>query len=143
MQDDAFCVIRSKHEPQNTKENTTVSEAAGNIALPAAPVRGNPRPTKFLSTQRQKKTYRVRYKLWCQISTFQDYPNLQNFLKEKEFHTTLYNLTIPSHTEYEPTVFLLPSLRKRQHELHGLGLAVQNAVPMITGETRRLSVHII
>jgi hypothetical protein len=77
-----------------------VSEAAGNTVLPAAPVRGNPRPTKFLFMPRQeKKTYRIRYKIWCQISIFQDYPNLQNFLKEKEFHLTLYNLTIPSHTE--------------------------------------------
>lgn len=54
VQDGAFSAIGSKCDPQNTKANTAVSEAAGNTALPASPVRGNPRPTKFLSTPKQK-----------------------------------------------------------------------------------------
>lgn len=33
--------------------------------------------------------------MWCQISTFQDYPNLQNFLKEKRVPCNLIQSNDP------------------------------------------------
>jgi hypothetical protein len=103
-------------EATGNQSKSHVAEAARSTALLSSPVPGNTRPTKSLSTPRQKNpahnnppslwrrlkrlnkdfnakcqpigftTYRITYQTSCQTCNFHDYLNLQNFLKQNEFH---------------------------------------------------------
>jgi hypothetical protein len=83
-------------------------------------------------------TYRIKAGIACQTSTYQDYLNLQSFLKENK---APFNLI--KHNGPKPFTVLikgiLPSspLKAIQDELPALGLAIQNIIAKTTWRDRK------
>jgi hypothetical protein len=57
-------------------------------------------------------TYRIKAGIACQTSTYQDYLNLQSFLKKMKFRLMPLNKTIPNLTGWLSKASLLPPLEK-------------------------------
>jgi hypothetical protein len=90
-------------------------------------------------------TYRIKAGIACQTSTYQDYLNLQSFLKENKvpFNLIKHNDSKP----YRVVIKGIPPTtppKAIQDELLALGLAVQNVIPMTTWRDKApLPMHII
>jgi hypothetical protein len=90
-------------------------------------------------------TYRIKAGIACQTSTYQDYINLQSFLKQNKvpFNLIKHNSSKP----YRMVIKGIPSTtlpKTIQDGLLSLGMAVQNFIPMTTWRDRTpLSMHII
>ena len=90
-------------------------------------------------------TYRMKAGIACQTSTYQDYLNLQSFLKESKvpFNLIKHNDSKP----YRVVIKGIPPTtppKAIQDELLALGLAVQNVIPMSTWRDKTpLPMHII
>jgi hypothetical protein len=79
-------------------------------------------------------TYRIKAGIACQTSTYQDYNNLQSFLKQNKVPSNLIK-----HNDSKPYRVVIkgfpPTTRPKtiQDELLSLGMAVQNIIPMTAG----------
>jgi hypothetical protein len=90
-------------------------------------------------------TYRMKAGIACQTSTYQDYLNLQTFLKQ---HKVPFNLI--KHNESKPYKIAIKGIHPTtppkaiQDELLALGFIVQNVIPMTARRDRTpLPMHII
>jgi hypothetical protein len=76
-------------------------------------------------------TYRIKAGIACQTSTYQDYLNLQSFLKENKVPHNLIK-----HKGSEPYRMVIKGIppttptKDNQDELLALALAVQNGIPI-------------
>jgi hypothetical protein len=76
-------------------------------------------------------TYKIKAGIACQTSTYQDYLNLQNFLKQ---HKVPFNLI--KHNDSKPYRVVFKGIppttppKAIQDELLALGFSVQNVIPV-------------
>jgi hypothetical protein len=90
-------------------------------------------------------TYRMKSGIACQTSTYQDYLNLQTFLKHHKvpFNLIQYNTSKPCRVVLKGILPTTPP-KTIQDELLELGFSVQNVIPMSAwGDRTPLPMHII